>query len=117
MTLPPNLKIAIAQLNATVGDFNGNVEKLAQAARGAHARGAHILITPEMYLCGYPPHDLVKSPEFLRQLTLFAELAGGFRIEADTVLQPLSDAIAKQNAAVSEPYRPSWPPRPSEPVT
>ena len=56
------------------------------------------------------------GPEFVRQLTLLAELAGGFRIEPDSALDPVADAIGRQDEAVAEPYRPTWPPRPSEPV-
>ncbi|HVL82307.1 MAG TPA: hypothetical protein VM840_12035 [Actinomycetota bacterium] len=59
---------------------------------------------------------LALAPEFQRQLTLFAELAGGFEIEEDTILGPLREAIAKQDASLAEPYRAPWPPAPSEPV-
>ena len=57
------------------------------------------------------------APEFVRQLTMLAELAGSFRIEPDSVLQPVSEAISKQDPALTEPYRPTWPPAPSEPVS
>lgn len=55
--------------------------------------------------------------EFTRQLTLLAELAGGFKIEEDSISEPVRDAIHHQDRLLEEPYRPGWPPRPSEPVT
>jgi hypothetical protein len=57
------------------------------------------------------------ADSFTRQLTLFAELAGGFEIDKDSVLRPVTDALGAQDSLVAEPYRPGWPPRPSEPVT
>lgn len=56
------------------------------------------------------------AEEFVRQLTLFAELAGGYELDGASILRPVENAIAAQNPQISEPYRPGWPPRPSEPV-
>ena len=53
------LKIAIAQINATVGDLAGNAARIAECARRAGAAGADLLLTPELALCGYPPEDLL----------------------------------------------------------
>jgi NAD+ synthase (glutamine-hydrolysing) len=61
----PNVKIAIAQFNATVGDLSGNAKIILQLARDAHAAGADVLITPELALSGYPPEDLLLRPAFL----------------------------------------------------
>lgn len=61
------LNIALAQLNLTVGDFSGNASKMIDVARDAHARGADILLTPELSLAGYPPEDLLLRPSFLQQ--------------------------------------------------
>src|SRR5580704_17370446 len=56
------LAIAVAQLNPTVGDIAGNADK-ARSARAAAARdGADLLALPELFLCGYPPEDLVLKP-------------------------------------------------------
>ncbi len=60
------LRIAIAQLNATVGDLAGNVARIQEFAARAHAGGAHVLLTPELALCGYPPEDLLLRPDFYR---------------------------------------------------
>src|SRR5574343_466362 len=60
------LRVAVAQFNATVGDLTGNVERIIQCAVDARARGAHVLLTPELALCGYPPEDLLLRPDFYR---------------------------------------------------
>jgi NAD+ synthase (glutamine-hydrolysing) len=57
-------RIALAQLNVTVGDFAGNVAKIVAAARAAHSDGAKLLIAPELALSGYPPEDLLLRPAF-----------------------------------------------------
>ncbi len=60
------LRLAVAQFNATVGDLTGNVERIIECAAEAKARGAQILLTPELALCGYPPEDLLLRPDFYR---------------------------------------------------
>src|SRR3954470_1060513 len=61
---PNSLKIALAQLNPTVGDVAGNEEK-ARAARAEAARlGADLVMFSELFLAGYPPEDLVLKPAF-----------------------------------------------------
>ena len=59
------MKIALAQINTTVGDFNGNVERILKFARCARDRGADLVVFPELALCGYPPRDLVEKPSFI----------------------------------------------------
>ncbi|MEQ8247650.1 MAG: NAD+ synthase [Alphaproteobacteria bacterium] len=59
------LNICLAQLNPTVGDLPGNAEKLLAAAKSAQANGADLVVTSELFLCGYPPEDLVRRPSFL----------------------------------------------------
>ncbi|MDO8959215.1 MAG: NAD+ synthase [Rhodocyclaceae bacterium] len=61
-----SLKIAIAQINCTVGDVAGNAGRILAAAQAAHALGADLLLTPELALCGYPPEDLLLRPDFYR---------------------------------------------------
>jgi NAD+ synthetase len=58
------MKLAIAQLNLTVGDIAGNAARLLAAAQEAHAAGAALLLTPEMSICGYPAEDLVLRQDF-----------------------------------------------------
>ncbi|MEA5581426.1 NAD+ synthase [Nodularia harveyana UHCC-0300] len=59
------MKIAIAQLNPTIGDLSGNAQKILEAAQAAAAKGARLLLTPELSLCGYPPRDLLLNPSFI----------------------------------------------------
>ena len=59
------MKVALAQINATVGDLAGNAQLLASAARHAHAAGAEVVIAPELALTGYPPEDLLLRPAFM----------------------------------------------------
>ena len=58
------LKIAIAQINATVGDLAGNAARVLEFAERAKALGADVLLTPELVLCGYPPEDLLLREDF-----------------------------------------------------
>lgn len=60
------LRIAVAQFNATVGDLTGNVERIVKCAAEAKARGAQVMLTSELALCGYPPEDLLLRPDFYR---------------------------------------------------
>jgi len=59
------MKIGLLQLNATIGDFAGNLRKLAEGYRRLAAEGAEIVIAPELFLCGYPPRDLLLRPDFI----------------------------------------------------
>jgi len=68
-----SLSVAIAQFNAVLGDLAGNRERIAQLARQAKERGAAVVLTPELALCGYPPEDLLLRPDFYRACA--AELA------------------------------------------
>ncbi len=66
MTTPTSLKIAIAQLNPTVGDIAGNVAKAKRAHAEAKRLGADLVVLPEIFIAGYPPEDLVLKPAFAR---------------------------------------------------
>jgi NAD+ synthase (glutamine-hydrolysing) len=59
------MKIAIAQLNPTVGDIAGNCEQIGQAAARAHAAGADLLVVSELAVSGYPPKDLLLREGFV----------------------------------------------------
>ncbi len=60
------MKIAIAQLNFFIGDFEGNSRHILDAAREAVKKNAELLILSELSLCGYPPLDLLEREEFVR---------------------------------------------------
>ena len=87
-------RIALAQINTTVGDFAGNVARLVAAAQEAHALGARLMVAPELALSGYPPEDLLLRPTFFADCE--AALAG-----LCTALQPL----AGLQVLVGHPYR------------
>ncbi|MCE9519227.1 MAG: NAD+ synthase, partial [Verrucomicrobia bacterium] len=59
------MKIALAQLNTTVGDFDGNKTLILDAYRQAVAQGADMVLTPELAITGYPPRDLVNRSQFV----------------------------------------------------
>lgn len=70
------MKIAIAQLNPTIGDLSGNARQILDAAKIAASQDAHLLLTPELSLCGYPPRDLLLNPSFLESMaTTLQQLA------------------------------------------
>jgi NAD+ synthase (glutamine-hydrolysing) len=58
------VKVAIAQINSTLGDLAGNRAKIAEFSRRAAALGANIVVTPELALTGYPPEDLLLRQSF-----------------------------------------------------
>src|SRR5246127_5550393 len=59
------VKIALGQINPTVGDFSGNASKIVDYSRRAQAAGAGLILFPELSVCGYPPRDLVERPSFV----------------------------------------------------
>jgi len=59
------MKIAIAQLNPTIGDLPENAQHILEAAQNAAQQNVRLLLTPELSLCGYPPRDLLLNPEFI----------------------------------------------------
>jgi NAD+ synthase/NAD+ synthase (glutamine-hydrolysing) len=59
------VKIALGQINPTVGDFAGNAAKIIEFSRRAQAAGAGLILFPELAVCGYPPRDLVERPSFV----------------------------------------------------
>ena len=73
MTTLTTLKIAIAQLNATVGDIQGNVAKAKQAYADAARQGADLVVLPELFIAGYPPEDLVLKSAFARAVRAATE--------------------------------------------
>jgi len=59
------VKIALGQINPTVGDFSGNAGKMIDFSRRAQAAGAGLILFPELSVCGYPPRDLVERSSFV----------------------------------------------------
>ena len=59
------MKIALGQINPTVGDFSSNAAKIIEFARQARIAGAGLIAFPELCICGYPARDLVERPSFV----------------------------------------------------
>ncbi len=75
------MRIALAQINPTVGDFSGNLRKIAEFVERAAAAGAALVMFPELATCGYPPADLLEKDSFVKRaeetLAAVAELTRG----------------------------------------
>ena len=70
------MKIALAQINTTVGDFAGNTARLREACERAAELGAELVLAPELAITGYPPRDLLLKSGFIEgNLAALAELA------------------------------------------
>ena len=70
------MKIGLLQLNSTVGDFAANRQKLLAGCEKAVALGAEFVLAPELFLCGYPPRDLLQREDFVEaSLAALAETA------------------------------------------
>jgi NAD+ synthase (glutamine-hydrolysing) len=61
------VKIALAQIDPTIGDFTGNLAKIIAASRRAAENGARLVVFSELCLCGYPPADFLEKPSFLER--------------------------------------------------
>jgi NAD+ synthase (glutamine-hydrolysing) len=59
------VKLALAQINPTIGDFLGNVRKIVDVSLASQRQGADLVIFPEMAVCGYPPADLLEKASFV----------------------------------------------------
>ncbi|HHE41151.1 MAG TPA: NAD+ synthase [Dehalococcoidia bacterium] len=70
------VRVALAQINSTVGDLGGNTARIIECIREADARGADLVVFPELAICGYPPEDLLLRPRFIDQnLTALRNIA------------------------------------------
>jgi NAD+ synthase (glutamine-hydrolysing) len=96
------VKIALAQINPTVGDFAGNTKKILEVAARAGEQGAELVVFPELAVCGYPPADLLEKNSFVqRAVHAVAEIAswtageGRPAILCGTVM-PTTSPVGKQ---------------------
>ncbi len=62
------MRVAIAQMNPIVGDVKGNIAKLRDSLNLIKPGDADLIVFPELFLCGYPPHDLLNLPWFIERL-------------------------------------------------
>jgi NAD+ synthetase len=94
------VKIAIAQMNATVGDLTGNVAKIVDFSQAAKNAGADVVVTPELAICGYPPEDLLLREDFLaRCAESVSELASRVRGITLIVGHPRVERLKRYNSA------------------
>ena len=77
-TKKQTIRIGLAQMNPSVGDLEGNVEKIRSTALEAKRKGIQILAFPELMLCGYPPEDLLLKPRFLQDCEVALEKAAAY---------------------------------------
>ena len=61
------LRVGIAQINTTVGDFAGNADKILKVIEESRSSGVELLTFPELAICGYPPEDLLFKPQFITE--------------------------------------------------
>jgi NAD+ synthase (glutamine-hydrolysing) len=102
------VKIALAQINPTVGDFTGNAKKILEYAARAAEQGAALAVFPELAVCGYPPADFLEKKDFIARagaavddIAAWTAQAGRPAILCGSVM-PTASAVGKQvrNAAV-----------------
>src|SRR6266851_16282 len=104
MKLP--MRIALAQINNTVGDLEANAAKILDFAHCGEQAGAEVVAFPELALTGYPPRDLVEKDSFLERTaaTLHDVAEGAAHLKAGLIVgylarSPENAAIRAQNAA------------------
>ncbi|MEH2199333.1 NAD+ synthase [Nostoc sp.] len=93
------MKIAIAQINPTIGDLLLNAQTILEAAQRAASSGARLLLTPELSLCGYPPRDLLLNPSFVEAMgitlqNLAQDLPPNLAVLVGTVEQNIEASIS-----------------------
>jgi len=86
------VKIGVLQLNSTIGDYAANRDKLVAAYERVCASGAEFVIAPELFLCGYPPRDLLLRPDFIE-----ANLAAVVEVAARVGVVPLCVGFVDRN--------------------
>src|SRR5215472_1358139 len=90
------MRIALAQINPTVGDFAANTARIEARAREAARLGAEVAIFPELSLTGYPPRDLVEKPSFVERSETELELLA--RATGDLDMAIVCGYVAKSRA-------------------
>ncbi len=86
ITPPDKLRIALAQLNADVGDIDGNAERALEAWREAKAGGCDVVLFPELFITGYPPEDLVLKPAFAAAARAATETLAGHTADGPAII-------------------------------
>ncbi len=104
----PTLRLALAQMNATVGDLEGNAATIARLRTQAAALGADLVATPELSLLGYPPEDLLLKEGFIdavkRRVDLLERSAGLPPILVGTVAEGVELAPSGDSRDADDPF-------------
>ena len=99
------LNLCVAQLNFVVGDMSGNAQKIIDAAHAAYQKGARLLLTPELSLCGYAAEDLLLRPAFIDAcddaLKTVARETAGLKGMAVVVGHPQGGGMRSKSVAVT----------------
>ncbi len=99
------LNLCVAQLNFVVGDMKGNAQKIIDAAHAAYQKGARLLLTPELSLCGYAAEDLLLRPAFIDAcddaLKTVARETAGLKGMAVVVGHPQGGGMRSKSVAVT----------------
>ena len=102
------MKIALGQINPTVGDLANNVSLMVDFSRRAAAAGADLIVFPELAVSGYPPQDLVEIPAYLkrnqRELERLASESATLGIDVVTGFAGQAEPAARQSATNSLAY-------------
>jgi NAD+ synthase (glutamine-hydrolysing) len=96
------MKIALAQIDTTVGDFAGNVDRIVRFADEARHRGAELVLFPELALCGYPPRDLVERPDFVNRCESELHRLAGLLPEVPALVGYVRWSRVERGKAVSD---------------
>ena len=105
------LRVALAQINPTLGDLAGNADLIARYVSAAQAEGAALVVFPEMVLTGYPVEDLALRPSFRSaSIAAISELAKRLKLEGNGeitavvgYLDQIADAPNRQGQPVGAP--------------
>ncbi len=97
------MKICLAQLNYTIGDFQHNTARIAEAIEEARSNGADLVVFSELAVCGYPPEDLLDYPWFVEEceqsLELVAQCCNGIAAIVGGVMRNPDTGRALHNVA------------------
>lgn len=113
------LRLALAQINVTVGDLQGNRKRIIEGIRKARRAGAHLVVFPELAVTGYPPEDLLLKPDFVQaaRKTLdslipetegLAAVIGGVWVADDLFNAALVCADGKRVGVYAKHYLPNY---------
>lgn len=99
------MKIALAQINPTIGDFSGNADKIVRFSEKACSLGCDLVVFSELVLSGYPPRDLLEKPDFIRAnrkcLDGLMQRVRGIGVVVGTLMEnPLDEGKSLFNGAV-----------------